>query len=112
MPSDEVISVFFGDRWTLKLLILSCRVLSRGIGTVLLLFLERAAREAGVRMLAEFRPTDRNRIMHITLRFAGFREINRSDDMVILEHSLQELADPPRYMRLIADDSIGRPYRK
>ena len=95
------------DRWILKLLILSCRVMSRGIGSVLLLFLERAARDAGVRMLAEFRPTDRNRIMHITLRFAGFREIDRNQDVVVLEHDLQDLADLPRYIDLIADDSIG-----
>jgi FkbH-like protein len=58
--------------WQLKLLLMSCRVMSRGVGTVLLNHVMRLAQEAGARLEAEFVPTDRNRVMYVTYRFAGF----------------------------------------
>jgi methoxymalonate biosynthesis protein len=60
--------------WHLRLLATSCRVVSFGAGAVLLRWLiDRAARH-GVHLLADFRPTDRNRIMEVAYRFAGFAE--------------------------------------
>ncbi|WP_430790771.1 HAD-IIIC family phosphatase [Actinoplanes sp. G11-F43] len=58
--------------WHLKLLATSCRVVSFGAGSVLLDRLIDAAAAAGVHLAADFRPTDRNRIMEIAYRFAGF----------------------------------------
>jgi FkbH-like protein len=71
--------------WVIKLLLMSCRVMSRGVGTVLLNHLQARALEAGVKLRADFVPTDRNRIMYVTYRFAGFTEISHSADAVILE---------------------------
>ncbi|KXK59676.1 hypothetical protein AWW66_23030 [Micromonospora rosaria] len=60
--------------WHLRLLATSCRVVSFGVGTVVLNWLVDQAARAGVHLLADFRATDRNRIMEITYRFAGFDE--------------------------------------
>ncbi|MEV0222605.1 HAD-IIIC family phosphatase [Streptomyces sp. NPDC050704] len=58
--------------WTLRLLLLSCRVLGRGIGGALLAHVVQRAHRAGAVLRAEFVPNDRNRVMLVTLRFAGF----------------------------------------
>jgi len=71
--------------WTIQLLLLSCRVLSRGVGTVLIRHLVDLAAAAGVRLRAEFVESDRNRIMYVTYRFAGFQEIAREGSLAILE---------------------------
>ena len=80
--------------WTIKLLLMSCRVLSRSLGSTLIAYLVQAAAGAGVRLLAEMVPTDRNRGMMITYRFAGFRRVREEGACVVLEHDLQAI---PRY---------------
>lgn len=60
--------------WHLKLLATSCRVVSFGAGTVILNWLVDQAARAGVHLVADFRTTDRNRMMEIAYRFAGFAE--------------------------------------
>jgi methoxymalonate biosynthesis protein len=60
------------DVWHLKLLATSCRVVSCGVGAVVLRRLADRAAAAGVHLVADFRPTGRNRIMEIGYRFAGF----------------------------------------
>ncbi len=58
--------------WHLKLLATSCRVVSFGAGSTILNWLTDQAARAGVHLVADFRATDRNRIMEIAYRFAGF----------------------------------------
>lgn len=86
--------------WTLKLLLMSCRVMSRGVGTVMLNHIMRVAKEAGVRLQAEFVPTDRNRMMMITFKFAGFNEVEQKDGLVILESDLSQIQPMPYYITL------------
>jgi FkbH-like protein len=86
--------------WTLKLLLMSCRVMSRGIGTVLLHHVMRQAHAAGARLLAEFVPTDRNRVMHVTYRFAGFTEHAEHEGVRILAGPAGEAPEPPSYLCL------------
>lgn len=87
-----------GTVWTVKLLLMSCRVMSRGVGTVLLNHLIRSAHEAGVTLRAEFVPTDRNRTMFVTYKFAGFREVARNGDVTVLEHDGARIPGFPPYM--------------
>ncbi|MFG2638564.1 HAD-IIIC family phosphatase [Streptomyces sp. NPDC048362] len=61
-------------RWHLKLLATSCRVVSYGAGRTILDWLIGQAAEAGVHLTADFLATDRNRMMEIAYRFAGFEE--------------------------------------
>jgi FkbH-like protein len=88
------------DIWTLKLLLMSCRVMSRGVGSVLLLYVLKLAREHKVSLQAEFVPTDRNRMMYITYKFAGFTEVEERDGLTILAHDLSEIQNYPEYITL------------
>ncbi|MEU5628577.1 MULTISPECIES: HAD-IIIC family phosphatase [Streptomyces] len=58
--------------WHIKLLATSCRVVSFGAGAVLLRWLTDAAARAGVHLVADFKRTERNRMMEVAYRFAGF----------------------------------------
>ncbi|GAB2934655.1 HAD-IIIC family phosphatase [Streptomyces heilongjiangensis] len=118
--------------WRLKLLATSCRVVAFGVGTVLINWLADQAARAGVHLLADFRATDRNRMMEIAYRFAGFtgvadqpcdcwseirvRQIHAGGGEdgaedgdgtaggIQLLHLLAERRRPPTTLRLIAAD--------
>ncbi|HEY0935276.1 MAG TPA: HAD-IIIC family phosphatase [Trebonia sp.] len=60
--------------WHLKLLATSCRVVTFGAGTVLLNWLVDQAAQAGAHLAADFRATDRNRMMDVAYRFAGLSD--------------------------------------
>ncbi|MNW65920.1 hypothetical protein D3C74_443470 [compost metagenome] len=49
--------------WHIKLLIMSCRVISHGVGTVLLTHIMQQAKQANKRLLADFKNTERNKMM-------------------------------------------------
>lgn len=87
--------------WTVKLLLMSCRVMSRGVGTIMINYILNQARAEGVALQAEFKATDHNRMMMVTYKFAGFREAGRRDDGVTLfAHDLQRVQPYPPYVRL------------
>jgi len=88
------------SRWTLKLLLMSCRVMSRGVGAVLLNYITSLAKDRNVRLLADFVSTERNRMMYITYKFAGFKEIEKRDGLVILENNLMRVQPPPDYIKV------------
>lgn len=71
--------------WTLKLFLVSCRVLSKGVAAVFLHQLVELARRAGVGFRAELVPNGRNRLMLVTLRFAGFEQVEERDGWLVLE---------------------------
>jgi FkbH-like protein len=84
--------------WTIKLLLMSCRVMSRGVGTIMLNHVMSLAQSNNVRLLAEFIPNDRNRMMYISYKFAGFKEIDKNGDSVILENDLTRIPNVPSYV--------------
>lgn len=86
--------------WTVKLLLMSCRVMSKGVGTIMIQQLLRRAKEAGVKLRAEFVSNNRNRQMLITYRFAGFKEIERVGEVAVLENDFSALQPPPPYVDL------------
>jgi len=59
-------------------------VMSRGVGTALIRHVVERARVHGRRALAEFVPTDVNRVMLVTLRFAGFDVVDPNPDRMLL----------------------------
>jgi hypothetical protein len=60
------------------------------------------ARRAGVRLLADFVSTERNRMMYVTYKFSGFKEIRTSDTLITLEHSLDQIPVIPDYVQFCA----------
>ncbi len=84
------------ETWVVKLLLMSCRVMSRGVGAIMINHIKRLADAAGVRLLAEFVQTGRNRMMYVSYKFNRFSEVERRDDFVVFEADLANIpADPP-----------------
>lgn len=86
--------------WHLRLLLMSCRVMNRGVGTVLLSYLLKQAKKAGVRFLADFVPTKRNRMMYVAYKFANFTEISEENGVTVLENDLSKIQEFPTYLEL------------
>jgi FkbH-like protein len=89
------------EEWTIKLLLMSCRVMNRGIGTALLNRILSKAKKARVRLKAEFVENERNRMMNVTYRLAGFRDGKRMGDVEILEHDMVSVPSLPGYIDLV-----------
>lgn len=89
-----------GDVWKIKLFLMSCRTMSTGAGSVFLDFLIRLAHKQGKRLLAEFKLSDKNKMMYVTYKFAGFEVIGREDEVEILENSFRTIRPEPDYMKL------------
>ena len=84
----------------MKLLLMSCRVMSRGVGTIMMSHIMNLAKQAGVKLRAEFKPNGRNRMMEVTYRFGGFREVARDGDLIVFEHGLEQIAPFPEYVHV------------
>ncbi|NFI52324.1 HAD-IIIC family phosphatase [Clostridium botulinum] len=87
--------------WILKLLLMSCRVVSRGVGSVMLNYIMNKAKSENVKLLAEFVPTDRNRMMYITYKFNGFNETNNKDGKILFKANLENMKEIPSYIKLL-----------
>lgn len=88
------------SEWIIKLLLMSCRVMSRGVGNVLIHYLRKAAKQAEVKLIAEFIPTDRNRMMYMTYKFANFNERDKKGDVVLFENDLSLIPPFPDYLKI------------
>jgi FkbH-like protein len=88
------------DVWNVKLLLMSCRVMSKGVGMIMIHYVLRMARDAGVKLRAEFVSNDRNRQMLITYKFAGFKEVARDGNVLIFENDYSAIQPPPPYVDL------------
>jgi methoxymalonate biosynthesis protein len=104
--------------WHLKLLATSCRVVSFGAGAVILNWLIDQAARDGAHLVADFRRTDRNRMMDIAYRFAGFTGDEctcmadlgpAADDGIQRLHLIADPRQEPTTMRLFSPDlAAGR----
>ncbi|MFQ5444978.1 MAG: hypothetical protein ACE5EK_10220, partial [Nitrospinales bacterium] len=86
--------------WKIQLILMSCRVMSRGIGSILLNYIIGRTQISKVKLFGEFVPTDRNRAMYIAYKFAGFREVGREGNIIILESKIKEVPGIPYYVKL------------
>ncbi len=86
--------------WTVKLLLMSCRVMSRGVGTIMMSYIMSQAKAANARLRAHFIPNGRNRMMYVTYKFGGFKEVEQNSDLVILENDLSQIQSFPNYVRV------------
>jgi FkbH-like protein len=84
--------------WTIKLLLMSCRVMSRGVGTIMMNHIMSLAQSNNVRLLAEFVSNNRNRMMYISYKFAGFKEVEKNCDSIIFENDLTRIQPAPSYV--------------
>lgn len=130
-PDHEVLTVTLTDRfgphgavgvillerhpglWHLKLLATSCRVVTFGAGAVILNWLIDQAAKSEAHLVADFRPTDRNRMMDIAYRFAGFTNEScaclaalpaAEEEGVQRLHLLAEPRNAPTTMQLVSPE--------
>lgn len=88
------------EYWLLKLLLMSCRVMSRGVGTAMVNYILKLAKQAGVPLRAEFISTDRNRMMYVTYKLGNFRVISQTGDLTIFENDCSRIQEFPPYLEV------------
>ncbi len=86
-----------------RLFVISCRVMARGVGPALLRHLVVEADARGVPLRAQFIRSDRNRPMYLMFKFGGFREIQKDDDIALLECTIESAPPAPSYVTLDID---------
>jgi len=97
------------DYWHLKLLLMSCRILSRSVGSVLLTYIIKQTKNENKILRADFKQTDRNRMMYITYRFSNFQEIsNDGNGNIIFENDLSSIKGYPYYIDIKYPEEIIR----
>ncbi len=89
--------------WTIKAFLMSCRVMTRGVGSVFIRWLQKEAMSRAVALRAELIPNERNRMMIATYRFLGFQLVAREDDVEIYQHPLAEAVTFPDYITLLVE---------
>lgn len=97
-----------GDDEVLRLLLMSCRVMSRGVGGILLEQIVARAQAHGRRSCAEFRLTPVNRVMLVTLRFAGFAPVpgdEGDDGPMLLAHDPDAARTSAKHVRVMTEAS-------
>lgn len=99
----------FPGVWRIRLLLMSCRVMSRGVGGVLITFIRNLAKEAGVRLEAEFVHNDRNRMMYMTYKFNHFSEKEQKDQWVLFDNDLTKIPPYPDFMQLLTEPFVWDP---
>jgi len=88
--------------WWIRLLLMSCRVMNRGIGGVMVNYIRNRARDAGVNLMADMIMNDRNRMMYMTYKFNHFREVHRRGDVTVFENDLAQVQSFPDYLHISA----------
>ena len=90
------------DCYHLRLFLMSCRVMSHGVGSVLLSYIMKEAQKTGKTLRADFRDTGRNRMTYITFMFANFKKTESKEaGSTILENDLSIVQDFPSYIDVI-----------
>lgn len=92
--------------WELKLLLMSCRVMAKGVGNVFMNHIINSAKKAGVALRAQFLPSDRNRIMYITYKFNGFKEVEKNGELITFEADLSYERTIPDYIVLDCKEGV------
>ncbi|WHS97201.1 MAG: FkbH: FkbH domain protein [Pantoea stewartii] len=89
---------------TILLFLMSCRVMSRGIGEPFLQRLINASLQAGDTLWAELVRTERNLPMQITYAFAGFVPVEQNGNHQLLQWQGEITSDEPTHLLVYCDD--------
>lgn len=91
----------YENSWDLYLLLMSCRVMSRGVGAAMLNYIINLARKNNTKLYAKFVSSDKNRIMYITYKFAGFAEIKNENGLITMEADMKNERIIPDYIKIL-----------
>lgn len=90
-------------KYTIKLLLMSCRVMTKGIGSTMLVHIIKMAQVNKKQLFAEFLQTDRNRVMYITYKFMGFEDYEFEDNKFLLKLESDVVREFPKYLDVVID---------
>lgn len=76
-----------GKALIIRLLLMSCRVMTRGIGSAMLVHAIKLAEAERLELYADFISTGRNRIMYITYKLMGFEETDGEGENICLKYA-------------------------
>ena len=85
--------------WMIRLFLLSCRVVSKGIGNVVLQYIARLAYEARCELKAEFIHNEKNRMMYLTFMLNGFTEQIDKEKTVLCYENKDIYKEFPSYIK-------------
>ncbi len=89
------------ESYHLRLFLFSCRVVSLGVGSVLLTHVLQRAHENGKTVKADFIHTGPNRQSFVAFRLAGFVETGAAENgTLVLEHRAELVQPYPPYVHL------------
>ena len=78
--------------------------MNRGVGTVLLSYIMSEAKKNGSMLLADFKQTDRNKVMYVSYKFANFKECsNDGSGNIVFENDLSIIPKIPTYLTLVTE---------
>lgn len=99
------------EAWNIEILLLSCRVAGRGLGTAFLSYLTEKAAEAGCRQVrAKYIKTDRNRQIGLLYKIVGFdKDKARSDETAsVFTYDLKDGPAPkPEWIRMDRSSEVS-----
>lgn len=97
--------------WCVHMLLMSCRVLSRSAGSILLTYIMQQAKKDQKKLKALFRHTGKNKMMYVTYRFANFAEVeNDGDGNIVFENDLSHIQPYPPYVVVMHDATLIHGY--
>ena len=92
--------------WNIKLLLMSCRVMSKGVGTVLLTHIINYSLKEKVNLYADFIHNNKNRMMYVTYKFMGFKEIKTYKNKSKLKYLNSKILKYPRYVKVVEKTEV------
>lgn len=94
------------ESWRLKLFLMSCRVMSRGVGTVFINYIRSMARCNNRILYADFVKNDKNRMLYLTYKFIGFTDTSDiCPDNMLVDRAI-EIPRKPDYLKFFAPESL------
>jgi FkbH-like protein len=89
------------EHWNLRLLVVSCRVMTHGVGTILLSHIMQKAKKANKKLLADFKHTGKNKLMYISFKFANFTVLNSDESgSTVFQNDLTAIQQFPPYIQV------------
>ncbi|SET39803.1 HAD-IIIC family phosphatase [[Clostridium] polysaccharolyticum] len=89
--------------WHIKLHLMSCRVMSRGVGNAVLCNIIEYTKKNNLKLYADFKKTSRNKNMYFAYKLLGFTEAQEKDDYVKFYFESKETPQIPAFVEIESD---------
>lgn len=86
--------------WKIKLMLVSCRVISRNAGNAFINVIGNLSRKKNKGLQAEFLQNDKNRQMYIAYKFNGYKEVYSEKNFTLFELEKNYTPQVPDYIKI------------